>query len=192
MKTRLRNLTICLAVLAALTGNSSLASQIKSPDGQVAVDFVMQSDGAPAYAISYRGNSLVVESRLGFEPGFTNGFRMAGTSTKSHAGNWTQDYGERKIIPDNYRELNVDLKHNNGALMRLTFRAYDEGAAFRYSLPKQEATEFNFAGEQTEFRFPPDTFGYEEHGTEGEYRRAKISDIARWGERPLTLEYASG
>src|ERR1035437_9536374 len=177
MKTRLRNLTICLAVLAALTGNSSLASQIKSPDGQVAVDFVMQSDGAPAYAISYRGKSLVLESRLGFEPAFTNGFRMAGTSTNSHAGNWTQVYGERKIIPDNYRELNVDLKHESGALLRLTFRAYVGGAAFRYSFPKQEATEFNFAGEQTEFRFPPDTFSYEEHGTEGEYQREKIADM---------------
>jgi alpha-glucosidase len=76
--------------------------------------------------------------------------------------------------------------------MRITFRAYDEGAAFRYSFPKQDAREFHSTGEQSEFRFPDNTFGYEEHGTEGEYRRAKLSDIEPWCERPLTLEYANG
>lgn len=96
------------------------------------------------------------------------------------------------MIPDNYRELNVDLKQGSGRRLRITFRAYDEGAAFRYSLPKLDSTQFKFSGEQTEFRFPENTFAYEEHGTEGEYRRAKISDMRPWCERPLTLEYASG
>jgi hypothetical protein len=168
------------------------ASRIETPDGKVSVSFSLQSDAAPAYAISYRGKPLVLESRLGFESAFTNGFRIVGTSTNTHAGNWTQVYGERKIVPDNYRELNVDLKHESGALMRLAFRAYDEGAAFRYTFLPQERKEFTFTGELTEFRFPENTFGYEEHGTEGEYRRAKIADIRPWCERPLTLEYAGG
>ena len=66
--------------------------------------------------------------------------------------------------------------------MRLTFRAYNEGAAFRYSFPAQNgARQFVFAAERTEFRFIPDTFGYEEQATEGSINGAigKFATIAR-------------
>jgi alpha-glucosidase len=138
------------------------------------------------------GKPIVLESQLGLLRDFTNGFEIKKVSRSEHKGEWTQIYGERKIVPDNYRELDVDLKKLSGELMRITFRAYDEGAAFRYSFPRNAANELHFTGEQSEFHFPESTFGYQEHGTEGEYERAKISDIEPWCERPLTLEYASG
>jgi hypothetical protein len=172
--------------------NSPAENQIESPDGKVAVNFFLQAGGVPAYTIGYLGKPIVLESRLGLLPDFTNGFEIGEISQNEHQGKWSQVYGERKIVPDNYRELNVDLKQASGCLMRITFRAYNEGAAFRYSFPKQKTREFHFTGEQSEFHFPENTFGYEEHGTEGEYQRAKISDIEPWCERPLTLEYASG
>ena len=172
--------------------NSSVENRLESPDGKVAVNFFRQDGGVPAYAIGYFGKSIVLESRLGLLPDFMNGFAIAKVSKSEHHGEWTQIYGERKIVPDNYRELNVDLKKPSGELMRITFRAYNEGAAFRYSFLEQNAKGFHFTGEQSEFHFPENTFGYEEHGTEGEYRRAEISDIKPWCERPLTLEYASG
>ncbi len=168
------------------------ASRVESPDGKVAVDFVLQSGGVPAYKITYLDKPIVLESRLGFEPDFTDGFQVIKTSSRAHEGQWTHAFGERRVIPDNYRERNVDLKHESGRLLRLTFRAYDEGAALRYSFPEQETEEFTFTGERTEFRFPEDTGGYEEHGTEGEYRRVETGEIQPYCERPLTLTYASG
>lgn len=172
--------------------NGLAADRVESPDGKVAVEFSVQSGGIPTYRIDYLGKPIVLESRLGLLPDFTNGFEIRKISRSEHHGKWSQVYGERNIVPDNYRELNVDLKQTSGRLMRITLRAYDEGAAFRYSFPKQDSKEFKFTGEQTEFHFPENTFGYEEHGTEGEYRRARLSDIEPWCERPLTLEYASG
>jgi len=74
----------------------------------------------------------------------------------------------------------------------LTFRAYNEGAALRYAFPQQDARELVFTGERTEFRLPDDTFGYESHGTEGEYQRVGTGAIRPFCERPLTLEYACG
>ncbi|MFB3825175.1 MAG: glycoside hydrolase family 97 catalytic domain-containing protein [Bryobacteraceae bacterium] len=168
------------------------ALQLTSFDGRVLVRFALQPGGVPAYRIDYRGKPVVLESRLGFEPGFTSGFAVTRTSTRGYRGEWTNPFGERRIVPDRYRELNVDLKHASGRLMRLTFRAYNEGAALRYTFPKQAETEFLFEGERTEFRFPGETYAWEEHGTEGEYRRVKTSAIEPWCERPLTLEYASG
>ncbi len=167
-------------------------SRVKSPDGKVSVGFIMQSGGIPAYKVEYLGKPVVLESRLGFEPDFNNGFEVTGVSTNSHKGQWTNDFGERRIVPDNYNEINVDLKHTSGRLLKLTFRAYNEGTAFRYSFPKQAQTKFTFSGELTEFRFPQDTYCYEAHGTEGQYRRILTNDVRPWCERPLTLEYADG
>ena len=172
--------------------DSPAGNQIKSPDGKVAVNFLLQAGGIPAYTINYLGKPIVLESRLGLLPDLTEGFEVKTISQSEHQGEWSQVYGERKLIPDNYRELNADLQHASGRLLRVTFRAYDEGAAFRYSFPSQETKEFQLTGEQSEFHFPKDTFGYEEHGTEGEYTRVNISDIKPWCERPLTLECADG
>ncbi len=171
----------------------TLPDRVESPDGKVAIGFLMQAGGIPAYRIEYLGKSIVLESRLGFEPNFTSGFQIVGTSANTHEEQWTQVYGERQTVPDNYRELNVDLKHESGRLLRLVFRAYNEGAALRYAFPAQAGVqELKFAGERTEFRLPEGTFGYEEHGTEGVYQRSRITDIQPWCERPLTLEYEHG
>jgi alpha-glucosidase len=167
-------------------------NQVKSPDGNVTVDFSIQTGGVPVYKIEYMGKSIVLESQLGFEPDFMDGFEMINTSSGTHQGQWTCEFGERKIIPDNYSQLNVDLKHKSGRLLQITLRAYNEGAALRYSLPGQSENKIVFTGEHTEFRFPEGTRGYEAHGTEGEYKLKKIDDIKPWCERPLTLVYANG
>ena len=183
---QLTAVTICFTALAAAP------LEVQSPDGNVIVTFTLPADGAPAYRIEYFGKPVVRESHLGFEPAFTNGFKLAASAMTRHSGSWTNAFGERRIVPDNYGEMKVDLKHQSGKLLQITFRAYNEGAAFRYGFPAQAAKEFKFSGERTEFRFPKDTFGYEEHGTEGEYHRAAIADIQPECERPLTLEYAGG
>jgi len=88
----------------------SAIEQVKSPDGKVMVEFLMQTGGVPAYQVEYLGKPIVLESRLGLLPDFTHGFEIARISENEHQGEWTQNYGERKVVPDNYRELNVDLQ----------------------------------------------------------------------------------
>src|SRR5208283_4618939 len=109
------------------TAMAAAPLEVKSPDGKVSVGFILQAGGAPAYTIDYLGKPIVLESRLGLLPDFTSGFAIANISQSEYHGKWSQVYGERKIVPDNYRELNVDLKQASGQLMRLTFRAYNEG-----------------------------------------------------------------
>ncbi|HEY8750118.1 MAG TPA: glycoside hydrolase family 97 N-terminal domain-containing protein [Tepidisphaeraceae bacterium] len=181
------------ALLAAAAPASMPNAQmhLESPDGNVVVDFVLQAGGRPAYRITFEGKPVVLESRLGFAPAFDAGFQVIGSATNEHHGEWINHFGERNTVPDNYRELNVDLKLD-ARQMRLTFRAYNEGAALRYSFPAQATVTFKFTAEETEFRFPDNTFGYEEHATEGEYQRVPIAKIQAQCERPLTLEYDSG
>lgn len=179
-----------LLVVAAITAVAE--ERIVSPDGKVVAAFRLQNGGEPAYRIEYQGKPIVLESRLGFAPDFTNGFTLGSFSTNEHLGTWTNQFGERRLVPDNYREVSVDLKHASGRRVRIILRAYNEGAALRYSFPEPPDRDFKFAGELTEFRFPNDTFCYEEHGTEGEYHKINTTDLQPWCERPLTLEYAGG
>ena len=190
----LSKIILVIVIIAAIRASAAtpVPLEIKSPDGRVLVQFTLQADGAPAYRVEYFAKPIVLESRLGLEAALTNNFKLAGRAVTQHSGSWTNLFGERRIIPDNYTELNVDLTHTSGTLLRLTFRAYNEGAAFRYGFPAQETKEFKLNGEHTEFRFPENTFAYEEHATEGEYRRAHTADIQPECERPLTLEFADG
>jgi len=180
------------ALLLVLSATAFAESRLESPNGEVVLKFLLQTNGLPAYSVDFLGKPVVLESRLGVEPDFTNACKVAGVVTGQHEGQWTNDFGERRIVPDNYREMDVDLKYKSGQLLRVVFRAYNEGAAFRYSFPAAGTAELHLSGERTEFRFPKGTFGFEEHGTEGEYHRTPIGDIQPECERPLTLEYANG
>ncbi len=184
--------SLIMIMLAATAAVACGDSRIESPDAKVVATFVMQAGGVPSYHVEYLGNPIVLESRLGFESNFAEGFQATGSSAATHQGQWTNDFGERRTVPDNYAELNVDLRHSSGRLLRVTLRAYNEGAALRYSLPPQDTREFHFTAERTEFRLPGDTLGYEAHGTEDEYKRVRISEMQPYCERPLTLEYSSG
>ncbi len=183
---------IVSGLLLVVAQAAQASDKISSPNGQLHVEFSLASDGVPTYRIDYRGKSLILESRLGLLPDLLGGFELSHVEHDDHRSQWTNPFGERSQVPDVYQELHCDLRHPSGALLRITFRAYDEGIAFRYTLPQQATATFAFAGERSEFCFPTDTYGYEEHGTEGEYRRVLVDDFLPYCERPVTLEYKSG
>lgn len=180
-----------ILLLQFTLGVSGNAEQITSPDQKVQVSFMLQS-GKPAYQITYLNKPITCESFMGLEPDLCEGFKQIGFKTESHDGNWVNNLGERKEVPDRFTEMTVSLRHASGTKLDLCFRAYNEGAAFCYRFPEQTQDVFHFTGEHTEFRFPPETFVYEEHGTEGEYQRVNVGGVQPWCERPLTIEYADG
>ncbi|MDF2924632.1 MAG: Retaining alpha-galactosidase precursor [Paenibacillaceae bacterium] len=80
-----------------------------------------------------------------------------------------------------------------GRCLLLTFRAYNEGIAFRYTIPAQEGIgSFIITAEKSQFHFPPGCYAYQEHGCEGEYFKVPVEELADHCERPLTVEYRSG
>jgi alpha-glucosidase len=174
---------------------AALADQVhrvESPNGVTAIEFCLKSEGTPTYSIDYQGEMIVQPSRLGLEPELLRDFLIVDVVRDEADAEWTNEFGELRTVPDRYRELHCDLQHKSGRQVRVTFRAYDEAAALQYSIPEQKSKEFTIEGERTEFRFPEGTYGYEELGTEGPYRRVLTDEIRPWCERPLTLEFASG
>ena len=188
-------------VLACLGSIASLpaAWTVTAPGGNVTLTLSLTTAGAPRYQVSHHGRPVVLESGLGFEARdpakhLLDGFTIVTTRERTADTTWTPLYGERATIRDHFHECTVELRQGtSGTRLTLVLRAYDEGVALRYEFAgAPDAPPHEFTAERTEFRFPADAFGYEEHGTEGEYARVPIAAIKRECERPLTVEFADG
>jgi alpha-glucosidase len=174
------------AVPTAFGANGSL--DLPSPHGTLTAHFEVDASGVPRYSVD-RGTDLVLlPSRLGFGPLWAEGFSIASSEKTHHNDTWVPLYGERDHMPDIYNQLIIRLHRKNGHELLIEFRAYDEGIAVRYKAqePMQDLVE------RTEFHFPAGSFGYEEHGTEGEYARNPIAAIATDCQTPLTVELSDG
>ena len=193
-----------IAVLILAVGLRAAEFSVTSPDTQVTFCFSLDPAGTPHYRITQHGSPVVLESRLGFESlnpanHLLTGFKLIGTSVRRSDNSWKPIYGECSLIPDRFQELTVQLRHSaTGTRLNLVARAYPEGAAFRFEFPVNGAIDptsaapLELSAERTEFTFPKSTYGYEEHGTEGEYSRVLVSAIKKNCEAPLTLEFADG
>ena len=151
---------------------------LKSPDGNLELDFRLDERGAPVYNLSYKGSPVVLDSRMGFSLVFNNdptmhrmpyagrfggpwslydGFSMADSKTSSFDETWTPVWGEEAEIRNHYNELAVTLKQESGRIMIVRFRLYDDGLGFRYEFPAENAlTYFNISEEVTEFALTGD------------------------------------
>jgi alpha-glucosidase len=186
-------------VLACRTGDVS-ALQVKSPDGKLCVYFKVKDTGSakacPVYSVSYKGDIVIVESQLGLELekgplkkelDIVKQFESSGDTA------WKPVYGERSIIRDHYNQLEVHLreKYAPSRLITLTFRAYNEGVAFCYTIPKQQAMDrVTISKESTEFCFPADHTAWAVYTAQGNYQKVTLSRINRGCERPLTIRLA--
>ena len=159
--------------VAAFSGET-----LKSPDGNLELDFRLDERGAPVYNLSYKGSPVVLDSRMGFSLVFNNdpsmhrmpyagrfggpwslydGFSMADSKTSSFDETWTPVWGEEAEIRNHYNELAVTLKQESGRIMIVRFRLYDDGLGFRYEFPAENAlTYFNISEEVTEFALTGD------------------------------------
>jgi alpha-glucosidase len=178
----------------ACEGGQSLAS----PSGAITVD-VCVVDGVPTYAVSEHGRTVIAASRLGLEfegVDLDHDLMVAGAARRSHDETWEQVWGEDRLIRDHYEELRVDLRQRTDPERRVTvtFRAFDEGVAFRYEVPKQRGLErYVLMHEATEFAFA-DRYAwwipaYTDQRDELLWRRTRLSEIGgEAAHTPLTIE----
>lgn len=213
--TTTRPLFSLLAPFFFLAGFACQAVEIKSPDGRVVVNFdlktVGEAKGCPVYNVNFQGCQVLADSRLGLE--LTNGplncdFILTGQTTGASDSIWKPVCGERETIRDHYNQLKVDLQETGPLHRRLeiTFRAYDEGVAFCYTLPAQSAlTSFVIRREDTQFAFTDDYTAWAVYHAQGNYdpndarkqtplpKRGPVtlSDLKPGVERPLTVRVAT-
>ena len=170
---------------------------VTSPDGNVRITFELKSNPQPYlagerpyYRVSYKGQPALVDSPLGLDfkgaPPLDADFEIVSTDRQSHDATWENNFGALRRVRDHYNQLTVSLRERRAPRRRLDliFRAYDEGAAFRYVLPKQEGLEkFTLSSENTGFYYHGEPFAYALNlgsyttSYETDYHRVRLDEI---------------
>jgi alpha-glucosidase len=149
------------------------AVSVRSPDG--AVEFLVACEsaagpGTPSlkYRVNYRGKPVILDSGLGLE---LAGERLVlpcnPRHLPAHTGGADETYrvpaGKSNPVRNHYNAATIDYLEAAGRRGRLVLevRAYDDGVAFRYTVPPQAALrQVQVARERTEFRFSRDAVTY--------------------------------
>jgi len=165
-------LAVLMALGAATTASAATSTDradavVSSPDGKLTLA-VTALRGQLRYSVKRGSQVLVLPSALGLRltDGSTLGSNVTVTrsATRTSDSIWRPVWGADSTVRDRYRELTVGLQQAGGRRFDLVVRAYDDGVAFRYSVPKQaglatldivdEATEFALAGDPAAWWLP--------------------------------------
>ena len=183
-------MALCLLVAARAEPAGDLSAV--SPDGRMAIELDMQ-DGKLGYRVRYREKTVLSYSPLGLrlkdgagkviELG--EGLEIVATARRCHDGYWT-GLGKASLIRDHYEELTVSLRRTQKPhlALEIIMRAYDDGVAFRYSLPGGDGLdEFALLAERTSFSFTSDYLTYAQKlpyyisPYQSKYKPTKLSEI---------------
>ena len=168
-----------------------------SPDGSLEISLSLASKPQPYlpgerlyYRVAYKGAPVLDDSPLGLDfldaPALDHDFKVLGVARRSEDSRWENAFGAQRTVPDAYNELVVSLEETLKPYRRLdvVLRAYDEGVAFRYVLPKQDTMgEFTLAAETTGFCFAADAWAFAlnlgrwDTSNEGPYERVLVREI---------------
>ena len=137
---------ICFLILVFSFFTLSAQQKIESPSKEIQVQFSLDSNGTPVYSVNYKGQEIVKASKMGIslkeEPALTQGFSLVNKEEQSVNDTWEPVLGEQSIIKNHYNQASFHLlqKETNRKL-DIVFKVFDEGVAFRYEFPLEDASE---------------------------------------------------
>ena len=198
---RLRSSVLCLVVFiaclrAAAQGPEAARIRVTSPDGRVVFilsDAVAGRSMNPVnndlrYSVDFRGKWLMDESILGLklegQAPLGPGMHQVHVERGQADSTYTIPVGKTSSARDHYNAARVDLVDKGGRKLGLEIRAYDDGLAFRYLVPRQEGVaKIRIEHELTEFRYARDSTTYPlildgfQSSYEDEYQARLVSGI---------------
>ncbi len=177
-------------------------------DGHLVGQFWMDN-GRMTYCLLADGDTLIRPSHLGLQlkdeqaafdymsSSFSNkrstkndlmdGFLLHETDSSAFSEDWSPVWGEEKIIHNEYTEYCFTLHQlPQDRYIRVRFRMFREGMAFRYEFPQLGLNYFTIREEKTEFAMPGDLIAYWISGDydtqEYMYTRSHLSEIRNLSE----------
>ena len=190
-----RLLTTMLALCALITGFA--ADRLTSPDGHLSLEAGVAA-GCPFYTLTRDGVTVIDCSQLGLrlaDGAFDGALKIVSRERDTKDETWVQVWGEDDTVRCHYNELTLNLRAARGARLAITFRLFNDGLGFRYTIPARPGvSEITLLDELTEFVLPADVpaWSIPTNRTtyyENIYRRELLSDKDTV-HTPLTIEAA--
>ncbi|MDU1892269.1 MAG: glycoside hydrolase family 97 protein [Dysgonomonas sp.] len=160
------------------------AQELKSPNGNLTLNFSIGNAGVPTYSLKYKGKDVIKPSTLGLElkddsdaitdfndfsvkrinpekedkVSLLNGFELTDSKISTFDETWQPVWGEAKNIRNHYNELAVTLNQKStDRHIIIRFRLFDDGLGFRYEFPEQKnLIYFVIKEEKTQFAMAGD------------------------------------
>ncbi|GAB5552953.1 MAG: glycoside hydrolase family 97 protein [Saprospiraceae bacterium] len=198
---------ILISVISLMIALSSCAKQkeieLSSPDGNKTIKFSLAPDSKTKiadFAIWYGKKEVILPSDIQVnaqEIDFKGPFSIKSIEQTSVENEWTNSFGERSVVPNNYNEVKIQLE-SPLAKINLICRAYNEGIAFAYEIPVQnKLKKVSIDDELITYRFtdnhPVWSTPKREPGlltAQGDYRKIPLNELEEGCERPLVVELA--
>ena len=194
------------------------AGSIKSPNGNIELNFSVDNTGRPFYEMTYKGKAVVKPSFLGLElakdkhaskgqqeTDLMDGFTISKEDTSEFDETWQPVWGETKDIRNHYNEYVAVLQQQSQQReILIRFRVYDDGIGFRYEFPqqknlnyfiiKEERTEFAMAGDHTAWGLPGDYDTQEQmtQQTRLSQIRNRMKEAVNWGNSSVAVFSETG
>lgn len=169
--------------------------EVKSPDGKIHVSFGISDSLGINYAVNFEDSVIIKDSKMGFQfegnQVFGKNLEIVSVSEMTVNQTWNPLYGERSEIKDNYNKITIHLKEKNSAAREfdITFRVYNEGVAFNYTLlPHAENETLHIQKELTEFNFGENYDCWASERAQSEIHKISVNSISKPVERPLVVE----
>lgn len=189
-----------------LTASSPTEVKLASPNGNVVVYFRLATIdgkiGCPVYRVDYQGKPALVDSRLGLYDNMRSvisNFELVDKKLRGNQTAWKPVVGEKESIEDKYEEMELTLQMTGefpqARRLLITFRAYDSGIAFRYTIPREGNYDtFEITSEATQFVFSGNPLGWGLDYAQGDYTNAlqPLKKLITGCERPLTVKLENG
>lgn len=195
---------LLIGALFLLTGCSEKNHSLQSPNGEIL--FSLKDKQKLSYTITVNQDTLVHPSALGLE--FADhgklGINMKTVKIQEDTSDkrWIPLWGTQSSIRNNFRQKTYYLEDKKKDLrLQLIVRAYNDGIAFRYHIPRQaQVDQFTIMKELTQFHFSPeadcwapDYRSFKSH-QEAKYEHYKYKELLNgnvWGTPMLVRQHDS-
>ena len=196
----------------------AIAGSVKSPNGNIELQFSVNQTGRPVYEMSYKGKEVIKPSFLGLElvkdkhaskglkeTDLMDGFTIVKEETSTFDETWKPVWGETATIRNHYVEYVAVLQQQTTQRQILIrFRVYDDGIGFRYEFPqqkelnyfliKEERSEFAMAGDHMAWWLPGDYDTQEQETQECRLSeiRSRMKDAVNWDNSSVAVFSETG
>ena len=213
MKSTVRTITLCVAILGGVASIHADSLSLSSPDGRKTVRFEKPGKEL-TYSVKVDGKDVILPSRAGMEVDNRTWEMALGKRDLAQPDSWmdpltvdsisigvsvdtvwTPLYGERSKVRDRYNQATLHMSRKDKSDYRLDVqvRAYDEGIAFRYFFPEHPVAIFHkVVDDLTDFTLPEGTMAWSEEWAQAPFMHQPIDSISIPVERALTMELPGG